>query len=84
MRKNLYDRIAEKMEGMTGRAVDVVVNQFKGANQFNKVPVSPKEQLLEYAEFTPDKEAMMRQYLGNEAVDSYKMRMETLRQRYQK
>jgi len=76
--KNRLDKITDKLKTRIGRITLNAQNQFKGVNPYRQEPVSNKERLLKYSEFTPDVEMRSRQDFGDAPVDNYKQKMEQL------
>lgn len=81
MKQNIYDGALEGIGEIIEEVSDSIAAEFKGANPFDKEPISNKERLLQYSEFTPEKEMLWRQEFGDEAVDNYILQNEELLRR---
>jgi hypothetical protein len=64
-------------------AFDELRKQYKGTNPYRQEPIPRQERLAQYTKFTPEIEQMMRQSVGDAAVDRYIVKMEAeARKRY--
>ena len=79
--KNLWDTATDILKQRVQDGFDILRKDYKSTNPYRKEPVSAKEQLYEYSQFIPEKDAMMRQALGDAMVDDYHMRMQALLRR---
>ena len=56
MKDGLYDKVVSKMQKMTGRATAIIGDEFKGKRPFDKVPVPPKQQIMDYINYLDNPE----------------------------
>jgi hypothetical protein len=81
VKDNIYDGVLKEILNMAGGVSAYLNKQYSNTRPFNSVKMTPKQQLDEYANFTPDVEQQMRQSVGNEAVDKYILAMTKLQRR---
>ena len=82
-RENQLDLATDILKSRMSDAFEELRTQYKGTNPYRKEPIPRKERLMQYEQFTPEVEQMLRQSMGDEPVDKYIMKMEALgRQRY--
>lgn len=82
MKQNMMDIVTDIVKSRVKSAIGEAQLKFKNTNPYRMEPIPPKERLLDYSEFTPDIEMMMRRNIGDAPVDMYKQKMEKLRSRY--
>ena len=79
MKENLYDLALAGIGEIIEEVSESISKEFKGANPFDKEPISNDEMLLQYNMLTPDKMNELIQTHGREAVNQMIMEMETLK-----
>ena len=79
--QNVFDIATDILKERLNLAFGELKEQFKGTNPYRKEPVSPKEQIYQYSQITPEMEMSLRQSLGDDVVDDYKFKMEKLLRR---
>lgn len=75
---NRMDRITDLTKMRVERIVGVATKQFKGANPYRQVIVSPEERIQKYLSTSPEQIQFMRQNFGDQAVDTYIAQMNAL------
>ena len=81
MKKNRYDRINDKILNRIERVSARMTREFKGANPFDKEPVSKEEILYYYNQLTPEKMNELIQTHGRDTVNQMIAEMEGLKRR---
>jgi len=87
MREGLYDKVALKMQRMVGRATGKLDMEFRNKRPFDKVPVSPKEQIMDYIDYVenPDiEQEFIDRGVAPMTIQNYHDKMQNLIRRYQK
>jgi len=81
MKKNIYDSALDGVSEIIEAVSESISKEFKGANPFDKEPISDDEMLNEYNTMTPEilSERITRE--GEEATNEYIRRMEELKGR---
>jgi len=51
MKDGLYDKVALKMQRIVGRATGKLDIEFRNKRPFDKVPVPPEEQIMDYMDY---------------------------------
>ena len=82
LEESIYDMIISQLHEYRREVRDVLREDFKRTKPFRQEPVSPKEQLVEYDELTPEKKQWLLQEFGQEAVLPYFESMEKIKSRY--
>jgi len=78
MKRNLMDGVMDATLKMMKGYEAFLDKEFKNVKPFNKERMTKREQMDKYRQFTPETEQMMRQTMGNQVVDAYKSRMESM------
>ena len=82
-KQNVFDIATDKLKSRMDGAMKQLHQNFKGTNPYRQEPISRPERLMQYEQFTPQVEQMMRQSIGDNAVDKYIVKMEAeKRKRY--
>ena len=76
MEKGIYDMVVDEMIARQGVVKEELRSRFKKIKPFRAEPVSRKELIMDYDEIVKNEPAL-RQTFGNEAVDTYKMQIES-------
>lgn len=87
MREGMFDKVAQKMQTMVGRATDKIDVEFRNKMPFDKVPVPPKEQVMNYMDYVdnPDiEQEFLNQGTDPMTIQNYHKNMQNLIRRYQK
>jgi len=82
MKQNKMDLVTDLVKKRIKLAFGEAKEQFKNTNPYRQEPISTEEQLYHYSQMTPELEFTMRQSIGDDMVNDYKMRMEKLKRRY--
>jgi len=80
--KGIFDRAADEIVRRYGLVKKEIVRRNKGVKPFRMEPVSPKEQLLQFSQMTEEDISMMRQEMGDSALDNYLLDMQDISRRY--
>ena len=78
MKENPGDLIVNEVKRNAKNLYAFMRKEYKTAKPFHKVPMTKQEQIAQYQWFTPQTEQMMRQKIGDEAVDAYKAKMTSM------
>jgi len=87
MREGMFDKVAQKMQAMVGRATGKIDVEFRNKRPFDKVPVPPKEQIMNYMDYVdnPDiEQEFLNQGADPMTIQNYHDKMQNLIRRYQK
>ena len=82
MEESIYDMVVDQLLERQSMVKAELHDRFKRTKPFRQEPVSPKEELVQYDELTPEKKQWLLQNFGSEAVLPYFNRMEELKNKY--
>ena len=78
LRENPGDQVVNEVKQNAKRLLQHLHTEYKTVKPFHKEPMTKQDQIAQFQKFTPQVEQMMRQRVGNEAVDAYKSKMTNL------
>ena len=81
---SIYDMIIEQLHEYRREVRNLLREDFKSTKPFRQEEVSPKEQLVEYDELTPEKKQWLIEQFGEEAVIPYLEDMKKIKERYRR
>lgn len=81
MKKNLLDLSTDILKDRIRAAHSILAQDFKGANRYRQKPVSNKERLLTFSQFTPEQIQQARAAFGDDAVDNYLLDIQKIARR---
>ena len=82
LRRGIPDLATDKIIAMRGMVQNKLSAEYKGTRPYRQEPVSPREQLYNYAQMTPEMIMSLRQSMGEDVVNEFLGKMEHLRERY--
>lgn len=77
----LMDRVVDKLHGRRTLVRSKLAEQFKKTKPFRMEEISPEEQVYWYNQLTPEMEQTFRQQAGDDVMDKYIGKMESLKRR---
>ena len=81
--RGIFDQAVDEVLRLKGLVKAEIVRRNKGKIPFRKEEVSPKQQLFEYSQLTPEDFQFARENYGEEVVNGYITDMEKIARRYQ-
>lgn len=81
-KKGIPDLATDKIIQMRGMVQTKLSAEYKGTRPYRQEPVSPREQLYNYAQMTPEMIMSLRQSMGEDVVTEFVSKMEKIKERY--
>lgn len=87
MRKNILDTVMDELGRRRELVKQSLHKDFKNTNPYRKVPISPKEQIMDYVDYLENPEfeqQFLEQGVDPMVIQKYHSNMQNLLRRYQR
>ena len=81
-KKSVPDIATDKILQMREMVKRKLTAEYKGTRPYRQDPISPREQLYQYSQITPEILMSLRQSLGDDTINEFLGKMEKLKERY--
>ncbi len=82
MKRSIPDVATDKVLQMREMVKGKLSAEYKGTRPYRQDPVSPREQLYQYSQITPEIIMSLRQSMGDDVVNEFLGKMQVLQKRY--
>ena len=81
-KKSVPDIATDKILQMREMVKGKLSAEYKGTRPYRQDPIPPREQLYQYAQMTPEIIMSLRQAMGDDVVNEFLGKMQTLQNKY--
>ena len=82
LKRGIPDLATDKIIQMREMVKGKLSAEYKGTRPYRQDPISPREQLYQYSQITPEILMSLRQSLGDDVIDEFLGKMAKLKERY--